>query len=195
MITFKDCDFPNLASHCNQGECGFSIYRGVLILWDEDHDQRILGVIDKMPARVIKHLLIAQEHEGCIDFVWNEVIPKGYESDAPEIEAPDGDLWGITSVALIDPEKERDRKEEYQRLMRKCDPLWKDRDGYEELLTTGETRLYITEGAWIHPCGRTYDEDRGNEPRKPRGRFKCSCSLCKELRAFVKQSGKEGYII
>lgn len=72
-------DLPNGATHCNQSECGFSIYRGVLVQWDEDHDERILDVLDDMPCHVVDAMVAVQEHEGTICFVWKDAVPKGWE--------------------------------------------------------------------------------------------------------------------
>ena len=107
MITFKTSDFPSMATHCNQSDCGFSLYRGVLVQWDEDHDERILRVIDEMPANVIDRLLVVQEHEGCIAFVWGGDVPKGYEADGPGIIEPEGDWWCITSSIALPNATER----------------------------------------------------------------------------------------
>ena len=101
MITFNLSDLPNMASHCHQDVCGFSLHRGVLVQWDEDHDERVIGVLDQMPISVIERLIAVQEHEGCISFVWSGSVPCGYEDDGEGITAPDGDWWCIqSSVAL-----------------------------------------------------------------------------------------------
>lgn len=89
-----------MATHCSQNTCGFSIYRGVLVQWDEDHDERILDVLDNMPANILDSLLVTQEHEGGISFVWEGAVPQGY-TDNDEIEPGDGDCWPIAlSIAL-----------------------------------------------------------------------------------------------
>lgn len=100
LATFKSADLPNAATHCDQAECGFSLYRGVLIQWDEDHDKRVLRVLDNMPAKVLDRLLVVQEHEGSIAFVWDGKVPKRY-SDANDIEVPGGDCWCISSSISI----------------------------------------------------------------------------------------------
>jgi hypothetical protein len=71
---------PNMATHCPQGECGFSVYRGVLVQWDEDHDERILDVLDDMPGHVVDAMIAVQEHEGTVCFVWKDAIPNGWEA-------------------------------------------------------------------------------------------------------------------
>jgi hypothetical protein len=85
-------DMPNLATHCQQNECGLSVYRGVIVQWDEDRDDRVLDVLDNMPAKVVDQLLVVQEHEGSISFVWRHEIPNGYD-DTNDIEPGDGDVW------------------------------------------------------------------------------------------------------
>lgn len=101
MITFKASDFPDMATHCSQSDCGFSLYRGVLVQWDEDHDERVLGVIDEMPVKIVDRLCVVQEHEGCIAFVWDGEVPTGYEVDGPGIHAPDGDWWSVISSTTL----------------------------------------------------------------------------------------------
>lgn len=93
-------DMPNMATHCSQELCGFSIHRGVLIQWDEDHDERVISVIDNLPINVVDKMYVVQEHEGSIAFMWNGSIPKGYE-EGNCIGVPDGDIWSIvSSIAL-----------------------------------------------------------------------------------------------
>ena len=97
MNVFKTSDFPSPDDH------EFSLYRGVLVQWDEDHDERVLRVIDYMPAKVVDRLLVVQEHEGSVAFVWDRTIPVGYEVDGPGIDVPGGDWWYVySSVALPD---------------------------------------------------------------------------------------------
>jgi hypothetical protein len=37
---------------CTRKECGYSIYRGILVRWDEDQDERSLRLIDAIPTAV-----------------------------------------------------------------------------------------------------------------------------------------------
>jgi hypothetical protein len=84
---FYDSELPAMASCCPQAECGYSIYRGILVRWDEDHDERILQLIDEMPTAVSEQLLVAQEHEGCIRFIWKGKVPKSYHTGG-HVEVP-----------------------------------------------------------------------------------------------------------
>jgi hypothetical protein len=99
--TILQSDLPNMASHCAQSECGFSIYRGVIVQWDEDHDERVLDVLDQMPAHILDSLFVVQEHEGAIAFVWKGDVPKGYEEGTDGVEPGDGDLWCIISSFFL----------------------------------------------------------------------------------------------
>ena len=87
-------DLPNMATHCSQESCGFSLYRGVLVQWDEDRDNRVFTLIDNMPEDEREILLVVQEHEGCVAFVWSCPPPPKYDT-GNQIEV-ESDLWSIT---------------------------------------------------------------------------------------------------
>lgn len=91
LPTFFLDDLPNMASHCSQSECGYSIYRGVLVQWDEDHDDRVLRLLDELSVKIIEQLLVVQEHEGAVCFIWKGKTPRGYEEGADFIVK--GDVW------------------------------------------------------------------------------------------------------
>lgn len=106
--TFFSGDFPNMATHCNQAECGFSIYRGVLVQWDEDHDERVFRIMDEMPCSVVDELLIVQEHKCSVVFKWKAFVPVGYEEDEQIIF--DGDVFYICeSIPVQTPMPRSDR--------------------------------------------------------------------------------------
>lgn len=98
ITTFRATELPNMATHCSQEMCGFSIYRGVLVQWDEDHDERVLTVLDKMPAVVVDQLLVIQEHEAVLGLIWDRWIPNKYV-EGVEVEV-EGDVWRINSSRL-----------------------------------------------------------------------------------------------
>lgn len=78
LAVFYDDDLPNMASHRPQWECGYSIYRGVLVQWDEDHDMRILEFIDGLSEAVRAELLVVQEHEASLALLWRDHVPERY---------------------------------------------------------------------------------------------------------------------
>jgi hypothetical protein len=94
MTVFYTNDFPNMATHCSQEKCGFSLYHGVLVQWDEDEDPSILTFIDNLPDAIRKELLVAQEHEAALGLLWKTHVPSGYE-EGHEIEV-EGDIWHAT---------------------------------------------------------------------------------------------------
>ncbi len=95
---------PNMASHCPQEDCDPPVmYKGVIVQWDEDHDERVLGVLDKMTGELRGQLLAVQEHEGAIAFIWRDRVPLGYGENGSGIVAPDGDWWCVVSSHAVKP--------------------------------------------------------------------------------------------
>jgi hypothetical protein len=90
---FRVSDLPNMGAAVRGFSYGFTIYRGVLIQWDEDEDRRILTFIDQLPAKVRCGLSIVQEHEGGLGLVWCNGVPAGYEV-GKEFEV-EGDFWVV----------------------------------------------------------------------------------------------------
>ena len=95
-FTFFDTDLP----HCPQSNCGFSIHRGILVQWDEDHDTRILHLLDSLPASILDQLIATQEHKGSISFLWKSSTPEDYQENK-SVNASDGDSWTIYSSTHI----------------------------------------------------------------------------------------------
>jgi hypothetical protein len=56
----------------------WSVYRNVLVAWDEDYDARVLTWIDGLPRRVRKHLLAVSEHEGALSLLWKCAVPPSF---------------------------------------------------------------------------------------------------------------------
>lgn len=76
-----------------------SIHRGVVVVWDEDHDSRILDWIDDQPPVVISELIAVQEHEGSICMAWASDPPIGYREGDGGFNVRDGDSWSIYESA------------------------------------------------------------------------------------------------
>lgn len=96
-VVFYDDDLPNMASHRPQWECGYSIYVGVLIQWDEDHDVRVFEFIDGLPDEVRLQLLVVQEHEASLALLWRDEVPGRY-SAGNTVDVHD-DTWDIVVSA------------------------------------------------------------------------------------------------
>lgn len=96
---FSISDLPNMGAAVNGFLYGFTMYRGVLIQWDEDEDRRILTFIDQLPDKVCCRLSIVQEHEGCLGLVWYNEVPAGYEVGR-EFEV-EGDFWVVQESKAV----------------------------------------------------------------------------------------------
>jgi hypothetical protein len=95
IVVFFDRDLPSMASHCEQSECGYSLYRGILVQWDEDHDERVLKFIDALGNDVQTELLVVQEHEGRLGLLWRDRVPQGLE-EGRQIDICN-DVWSVES--------------------------------------------------------------------------------------------------
>lgn len=82
----RPADFGTLAD--------FSLYRGLLILWDEDHDGRLLAVVDWLLdhyPEATAGLLAITEHKGaCVCWWWGQI---GFQGTA--VPTPDADTWTV----------------------------------------------------------------------------------------------------
>lgn len=54
---------------------GFSIYKGVMVVWDWDRDTRILNLIDSMPESQLKNVILVYETKGTLSTVWAKGVP------------------------------------------------------------------------------------------------------------------------
>ena len=59
-------------------EYGSVFHRGVLVIWDEVRDHRILEWINSLPAPVRLQLRLAHEHDGILYLAWENQPPPGY---------------------------------------------------------------------------------------------------------------------
>lgn len=85
---------------------GFSSYRDVVILWDNDHDERILGVIDSLATSDwLERLVAVYKHAGPLMLFWDGEIPK----DLPDSitmhnsmadEGEDKTRWRISNYSV-----------------------------------------------------------------------------------------------
>ena len=99
-------DLPNMASHCKQEVCGSRYYEGVFVQWDEDYDERVLGIIMSIPPDIRKSLIVIQEHKASLGLIWKNKVPIGYEVDSV-FYSPDGDTFVVsTSWALYKTEED-----------------------------------------------------------------------------------------
>lgn len=71
----------------------FSIHNGVMVIWDEDTDKRILSFIDMHERYIHPWLLVARERKGCLDFIWSTYIPPAFASGLSPYVV--GDSWTV----------------------------------------------------------------------------------------------------
>ena len=79
------------------------LYKGVLVQWDEDYDQRIFTFINELSAENRARLAIAHEHEGVLSLRWLGLTPPGYE-DGDEVVVEE-DAWYIVDSESIQPDQ------------------------------------------------------------------------------------------
>lgn len=83
-------------------EHGVSLYRGVVVVWDEDHDRRVLELIDTCAAMNLP-LVGIHEREGVVSMVWAGCVPRPYEA-GNEVYVASGDYWTVQSSRSVGPE-------------------------------------------------------------------------------------------
>lgn len=71
---------------------GYSIYKGVLVQWDEDRDTRVLQMLNELPERIINMLIAVHEHEGGLFLIWKDHKPVWSCLNGHGITV-DGDWW------------------------------------------------------------------------------------------------------
>lgn len=72
---------------------GYEVYKDVVIIWDEDHDERIKTFIDDLQENDRDNLVMCNESEGDLTLWWFNEIPQSFQSkDGVTVE---GDYWNI----------------------------------------------------------------------------------------------------
>lgn len=75
----------------------FTIYKGLIVFFDDDQDTRVLTFIDDLSIKIRQKLFAVGESEGSLTLVWNCHPPKKYEEE--EQVHCCGDDWHVcTSV-------------------------------------------------------------------------------------------------
>lgn len=90
---------------------GFSIYQGVLVVWDKDLDKRILLVVDSIPSYDRDGLVAIQERKAAIFFLWQDSAPGDYYNSGKwSFNCPCGDVFntfGSYTISSIDGQIEQ----------------------------------------------------------------------------------------
>ena len=77
---------------------GFSLYKGVVVVWDPDQDTRILDLIDTMPDSQLQNLILAHETKGTLTTLWKKGVPRRFKRR--EIYF-DGDNWDQSHMKYV----------------------------------------------------------------------------------------------
>ena len=94
-------ELPRMGQNSNS----FSIYRGVMIVWDEDEDTRIIEWVNSLDDIDREWLLVAHEHEGNIQTIWSQrPYPHHFEGNSYEVAC---DVWTVDSCVWAGSDKER----------------------------------------------------------------------------------------
>jgi hypothetical protein len=84
---------PEQLSEFANFEHGFSIYRDLIVVWDRDHDVRILKVVDERFPIGSQRPLAVNEHKGTLSLLWNDRDDVPFEGSL-DIHA-EGDWWNL----------------------------------------------------------------------------------------------------
>ena len=83
-----------------RGSDTLTVYRGVLVKWDHDHDTRVLTFIDGLSSETRHDLAVVHESEGMLFLAWYQQVPACLR-EGETVEMPN-DLWLVESSYAID---------------------------------------------------------------------------------------------
>lgn len=79
---------------------GLTLYRGVLVCWDQDRDTRVLEMIDDMLREDREELVAVQESKGCLELVWRSCCPNPAYHEGSFVSVA-GDSWSVYRSAPL----------------------------------------------------------------------------------------------
>lgn len=99
----KVIDISNFKRLGVTGDYGVSVYKNVLIVWDEDHDARIITLIDQIEEKweQLVNLAVVHEHEGSVIFIWNYHVPFMSELQECGEVIVEEDAWHVHESRVI----------------------------------------------------------------------------------------------
>lgn len=65
---------------------GFSIYKGVLIVWSEMRDEFLLEMIDEIAHEYPDQLLVVHFDDKLLEMLWKDKIPSKYQDAVKDFE-------------------------------------------------------------------------------------------------------------
>lgn len=79
-------------------EDGISVHHGIIVVWDEDHDGRILNMIEeRFPLGSAKPLAV-REHKGGVQMLWEHAGDAIH--CAPDELMTEGDYWAVLNYYI-----------------------------------------------------------------------------------------------
>lgn len=83
-------------------EAGMSRYKNVVVVWDNDYDERVLAFVDGFfleDGEQFKNLVAVREHDGEINLLFFGFVPRGY-TEGDTVEVCD-DTWVIGKTRVV----------------------------------------------------------------------------------------------
>jgi hypothetical protein len=77
---------------------GFTVYKGIIVVWDEDKDTRVLSLIDSMPLSQLENLILVYETEGTLTTIWAKGVPDRFKKGNIVVE---GDNWMQSYLSYV----------------------------------------------------------------------------------------------
>jgi len=99
LVIFKN-DLAKFIDYPNENYA-FSIYKNTCVVWDNDLDHRVLGLVDHMPDLIQEELVAIYERKGDLNLLWFNNVPSGYEEDVTLDVPDDTDFWEITKSITV----------------------------------------------------------------------------------------------
>lgn len=78
---------------------------------------------------------------------------------------------------------------ETNRVLKRCDDLWKTIGGDEVYVSSGEPLVCWSEGMLVAACGKVFHDDDEQTPTDDDGCITCRCKICSELKALYVLAG------
>lgn len=83
----------------SEGDAGYSVYRGVRVVWDEDYDTRVLQAIDEMREEDRREAFLMAECEANSIIVWLGPVPSAFRSGYIDVR---NDHWELGNYEIAE---------------------------------------------------------------------------------------------
>lgn len=90
LAIMESADFAK-AARC----AGISAWGGVLVLFDDDHDERVVELLGELTEGERAELVAVHECKGCVTMFWRSWIPRRFQVCELLVA---GDVWALSHV-------------------------------------------------------------------------------------------------